>query len=449
MSVHRRRFLQATGAAAVAALAGCTGGDGDGDGNGSDGSGDDGSGGGGGNGSGGGSGGSDGSLKVGVLVPFSGEYAWVGENVLPVARLVANRINDAGGIDGRQVALVQGDTEASPDASLSAAKRLVDVEGVAGIIGPTSLTFSAVLDFFRENQVPVVSPTAGTTELNDVGGEFVFRTVPSDSLGGRAIAKAARRKEFNTVRSYERMALMVGNAQALQSFKAPITTSFEEFGGTLTTSLDFKTGKASYQSEVQNVLGSDPEIITLVASPEDSVKIMRAAFQAGYEGNWFVTQDQTNREFLEQTSEKVTQGILGLQEADNPEAADSGRVEAFVSAYKEANDGQEPGLFAKNTYDAMTVLGLAMVATVAASENLTGPNIAGHIPAVANPPEQTVTDFAAGKEAIAGGADVNYEGLVGPIDFDDSGDIQSPFAVMKSGGNAWEQVAVLPADQLT
>ncbi|WP_254536995.1 ABC transporter substrate-binding protein [Halomarina litorea] len=443
MNVRRRRFLQATGAATVAALAGCTGDDGDG--NDSDGNG--GGGGGGGNGSGGGGG--SGSLKLGVLVPFSGEYAWVGENVLPVARLVAQEINDDGGIGGEQVSLVQGDTEASPDASLSAAKKLVNVDGVAGIIGPTSLTFSAVSDFFRENQVPVVSPTAGTTALNDVGGEYIFRTVPSDTLGGRAIAKAARQKEFNTVQSYEQMGLMVGNAQALQSFKQPISSSFEEFGGTITESLDFKTGKAAYQSEVQTMLDSDPEIITLVASPEDSVKIMQAAFQAGYEGNWFVTQDQTNQDFLEQTSEKVTQGILGLQEADNPDAAESGRVEEFVSAYKEANDGSEPGLFAKNTYDAMVVMGLAMTATAQAGEDFTGSNLAPHIPEVANPPEQTVTTYADGAAAIREGTDVNYEGLVGPIDFDDVGDIQSPFAVMKSDSNAWEQVAVLPADQLT
>lgn len=316
------------------------------------------------------------------------------------------------------------------------------------IVGPTSLTFSAVIDFFQENEVPVVSPTAGTTALNDVGGEYIFRTVPSDSLGGRAIAKAARSKEYNTVSSYERMGLMVGKAQALQSFKKPISTSFEEFGGTVTTELDFKTGKSSYQSEVQSMMDSDPEVIALVGSPEDSVKIMQAAFQAGYEGNWFVTQDQTNAEFLKSTSDKVTENILGLQEADNPEAKESGRIEAFVSSYKEMH-GSEPGLFAKNTYDAMNVVGLTMAATVEAGAELTGPEIAGRIRDVSNPPETTVTDYAAGAAAIADGDDINYEGLVGPIDFDETGDIQSPFAIMKANADAWNSVAVLPASELS
>jgi ABC-type branched-subunit amino acid transport system substrate-binding protein len=460
--MDRRTFLTRTGGlATVTMLAGCGGDGGDGsDGDGGDGS-DGGDGGDGGDGSdggddgdmedggdGGSTDGGDGDIQVGVLVPFSGDYAWVGENVLPVARMVAEEINSNGGIGGRNVSIVQGDTEASPDASLTAAQQLIEVEGVAGIIGPTSLTYSAVADSFTQNQVPTVSPTAGTTTLDDQGGEYVFRTVPSDALGGRAIARAAREEQYNATQSYDQMTMMVGDREVFQSFSDPISSSFEEFGGTINETIDFRTGKSSYQSEVQSMMSTESEITVLVASIEDSVKIMEAAFQAGYEGNWFVTQDQTNQDFLSQSENQVTDGILGLQEAPFQEAQESGRSEAFNSDIQEFAGWDETRLFATNTYDAMNVLGLALHQTATAGSDLTGANVAGNIRTVANPPEQAVTNFADGASAIENGTDVDYRGLVGPIDFDDNGDIVAPFSIQKAEGGEWSEASLIPPEAL-
>ena len=427
----RRRVLRATGLAAMAGLAGCVvdirpqQGDDGGDGGGAS---------------------AEGEIIVGVLLPFTGEYDWVGSNVMVVAEMLAEEMNANGGVDGRDVKLVEGDTEASVDASVTAAQKLITVDGVSAIVGPTSLTFTGVIDLIQEEGVPCVSPTAGTTELDSVGGEYIFRTVPSDALGGRAIARAATAERYTGVKSYSDVALMVGQAPALQSFKAPITGSLEEFGATVTTTRDYSTGKSSYDSEISNVLNTDPELVCLVGPPEDSARIMRAAFQAGYEGNWFLTQDQTNQEFLDLVDERITDDVLGLTETHSSEAEDSGRIEAFTRAVT-AYSGEEPGLFAKNTYDAMTVVGLSMQAAIGAEGGVSREAVARNVPAVATPPGEAVTDYESGAPAAAEGT-VDYEGLVGPVDFDENGDIRSPFAIMRAEGGEWTRASVLTADEL-
>jgi neutral amino acid transport system substrate-binding protein len=443
----RRRFLGLAGATAVAGLAGCAGSGGSDDGGDSTAASTDAGGSGGSGSTATTTSGSSGGVSVGVLLPFTGEYDWVGSNVLPVVEMLAEEINADGGIGGNQVEVISGDTEATVDASVSAAQKLINVDGVDLIIGPTSLTFTGVIDLIQENSVPVVSPTAGTTALDTVGGDYIFRTVPSDSLGGRAISRAARNREFNTVASYSSMGLMVGNAPALQSFKAPVRDSFEEYGGTVTSVQDYATGKSSYQSEVSKMLSSGPELITLVGTPEDSAKILRAAFQAGYEGNWFVTQDQTNADFLELTDDRVTDGILGLVEADSPAAVEAGRVEQFAGDFQRYAN-REPGIFAKNTFDAMNIGALAMAAALDADGEITREGTASQVRPVATPPEATVTNYAEGAAALGEGTDINYEGIVGPCDFDEHGDISSPFAIMKATGGEWEQVATLPASEL-
>jgi len=395
-----------------------------------------------------GSGGS-GTPTIGVLLPFSGDYAWVGANVLPVTEMLVEEINNQGGIGGQQVSVVQADTEASPDASLSAAQRLVNVENVDGIIGPTSITISSVFDLFIENTVPVVTPTAGTTSLDTRGGEYVFRTVSSDALGGRAIAKATRDQQYNTIQDYSRMALMVGNKEVFQSFKEPVRSSFEEFGGTVTTAMDIRTGKASYQSEVQAMMDSDPEITVLIASVEDSVKITEAGFQAGFEGNWFATQDQTNQDFLSQSENQVTNGMLGLNAAAYQPAQEAGRLESFyqrITEYAGWDEGSKT--FATNTYVAVNVLGLAMKQVAANGNDITRSNIAAAIPTVAQPPETTVTSYTDGAATIDEGVDIDYAGLVGPINFDENGDIVAPFAIKKAQDGTWTEAASLPPEAL-
>lgn len=437
--MDRRSFLGRTsGLIGVTAMAGCSGNGGNGDtgngnGNGGEDSGND-------DANGGDDTGGD-AIKIGVQVPFSGDYAWVGENVMPVAEMVAEQINDAGGINGREISVVQADTEASPDASLSAIQRLIDVEGVVAILGPTSLTYSAVSDNFLENEIPMVSPTAGTTALDTDGGEYIFRTVPSDALGGRAIARAA------IDQGYEEMTMLVGNQEVFQSFREPIRSSFEEFGGTVNEVIEFRTGKSSYQSEVQSMMSTDPEITALIGSVEDSVSIMEAAFQANYQGDWFVTQDQTNQEFLGQSENQVTDGIFGLQEAPYSEAQEAGRLDEFRQQIKSYAGWEENRIFATNTYDAMNVVGLALKQTAQNDAEITGTNLATSIPEVANPPEQAVTNYEDGAAAIEDGTDVDYRGLVGPIDFDGNGDVVAPFSIQSAEGGEWsEATRVTPED---
>ncbi|MDR9411957.1 MAG: ABC transporter substrate-binding protein [Haloquadratum sp.] len=420
--MQRRRFITAaTAAAGMGLLAGCTGGDGD-------------------------AAGAD-PLTIGVLVPFSGDYAWVGANVLPAVQMVAEQVNEAGGIGGRQLRVVQGDTEALPDASLSATQQLISVEEVAGIIGPTSLTYSAVADLFVENGVPTVTPTAGTTTLDTQGGEYVYRTVPSDSIGGRAIAAAAREERINGVGSFGSMALMVGQREVYQSFKQPIGSSFTEFGGEVVSELDFRTGKASYESEVQALTEAAPEITALVASIEDSVKIMEAAYQAGYEGSWFLTQDQTNVDFLSQSEAVVTDGALGIQEAPYEAAQADGRAAAFDAAIQEYAGWEETRLFATNAYDAANLLFLAMHKGQVDNGAVDRASTAANVRAVASPDGTVVTDFDSGAAAISEGTAVDYRGLVGPIDFNEFGDIAAPFSIRRAEGDRWVEAGrVRPAD---
>lgn len=388
-------------------------------------------------------------LKVGLLLPFTGQYAWVGENVQPVAQMIAEEVNGSGGINGREITFVQGDTEGVVDAGTTAAQKLINVDDVMALVGPTSLSFSGSKNLIIDNGVPMVTPTAGTTELDQACKDVCFRTVPSDSLGGRAIARAATDGQYlgEEAQAWETPVLMVAQSPAMVSFKEPIEQSFADYGVEVAEVIEFSPGKPSYRSEVQQALSASPDGIVLVAAPEDSARVMTNAFQTGYEGGWFVTQDQTNAEYIELAGADLVQGAYGLEEVASEEGRELNA--AFEERYQEYA-GDDVKIFGTNTYDSMNVIALAMYRDAMDDGEITRQSLSEHIRAVSDPGEDKtqVTNFTEGKEALDAGEEIDYRGLVGPIDFDEWGNITAPFGIRQVQDGAWETVATIPASEL-
>jgi neutral amino acid transport system substrate-binding protein len=389
-------------------------------------------------------GGEGGELNLGLLLPYTGQYSWVGENVEGAAAPMIEEINTSGGIGGRQINLVRGDTEGTVDAGVLAARKLANTDQAVAFIGPTSLSFTGVRQVVVDTETPVITPTAGTVEFDEAGTSLFHRTVPSDSLGGKAIAKAlSEPDEFLGSASVTNVALMVGDAPALVSFQEPIETSLEEYGVPLATSINYSVGRESYRSEVADVVGQDPDMIILVGEPADSAKIMQQARQNGYTGGWFVTQDQTNADYIELAGPDVVEGVFGLEEAAPESAADL--REQFTEFL-----GHEPDIFQTNAYDAVNVTTLAMYLADAEDGEVTRATIEAHINDVANPDDGdvVVTSFAEGKEAIDAGDGIDYQGLSGPVDFDEFGSITAPFQIRQVTDGAFAPVSVIDAEDL-
>src|SRR6187401_2559285 len=77
-------------------------------------------------------------LKIGALLPFTGDLSDFGQPMYDAMQLAVDQINEAGGVNGQPVELVQGDDGTAPQQAVEEARRLVDVEGVSAIIGPAA-----------------------------------------------------------------------------------------------------------------------------------------------------------------------------------------------------------------------------------------------------------------------------------------------------------------------
>jgi branched-chain amino acid transport system substrate-binding protein len=120
-----------------------------------------------------------GLLKVGAVMPLTGERAQTGEISKNALIMAVDDINRAGGIRGQQVSLIIEDDNDQPDLARSAAKKLISEHGVLVLIGAGSFeAVSEIEKIAQERRVPCLETSASDKEAPELDGNYVFHMVP-------------------------------------------------------------------------------------------------------------------------------------------------------------------------------------------------------------------------------------------------------------------------------
>ena len=129
-------------------------------------------------------------LKIGLMLPFSGTFAALGENIASAFELC---INEQGGkLGGRAVALVRLDDESDPAKAPANVNRLLGRDTVDILIGTVhSGVVMALVQAAREREVPLIIPNAGNVAATrDLCSPYVFRSSFSNWQPAYGMGKA-------------------------------------------------------------------------------------------------------------------------------------------------------------------------------------------------------------------------------------------------------------------
>jgi branched-chain amino acid transport system substrate-binding protein len=126
------------------------------------------------------------TIKIGVGGAHSGDLASYGLPTVKAAELVVEKINAAGGIDGKQVVLVIEDDQCKEEVAVNTAAKLVGEEVVAVIGHICSGATKAALDIYNASGILAISPSATSPELTQSGDYPNFlRTIAPDDAQAR------------------------------------------------------------------------------------------------------------------------------------------------------------------------------------------------------------------------------------------------------------------------
>ena len=130
-------------------------------------------------------------IRVGLLTPLTGAVATYGQSVRNAVVMGIDSINASGGINGRQIKLIVLDDKGDSTESAQAARRLIDREKVALIIGPViTPAVMAVAPIAQAEGIPMITPTGTGDQITELG-DYIFRAAYKDSFQGRIMAQFA------------------------------------------------------------------------------------------------------------------------------------------------------------------------------------------------------------------------------------------------------------------
>lgn len=143
------------------------------------------------------------TIKLGAFFDLSGPASFIGTPTKLVAEMVVAEINKNGGVDGRELELVMGDTQGNPAKAASLAKKFIYKDKVVAIIGPTRTgTGMNVKGIVEKAKVPTVMTVGGDPVI--MGGkfgsyEYVFKSPQRSETAVKRLFSFLRDKELQRV----------------------------------------------------------------------------------------------------------------------------------------------------------------------------------------------------------------------------------------------------------
>ncbi len=145
-----------------------------------------------------------GTYKVGAVFSVTGRTSFLGDPENKTALMLAEEINNAGGINGKKLELIVYDTEGDATKANLAVKKLISKDKVCVVIGPSlSGTTLAVLPVAEQNETPLISCAASYKIVHNAETgkpyKWVFKTPQTDTMAVEAIYTHLKKRGLNKI----------------------------------------------------------------------------------------------------------------------------------------------------------------------------------------------------------------------------------------------------------
>ncbi|HNV61039.1 MAG TPA: ABC transporter substrate-binding protein [Rhodoferax sp.] len=292
-------------------------------------------------------------LKVGLMLPYTGTYAALGNAIENGFRL---HVAEQGGkLGGREVEYVKVDDESDPSKATDNVNKLVKRDNVDVLIGSVhSGVAMAMAKVAKDTGTILIVPNAGADAVTGpMCAPNIFRSSFSNWQPGYAmgevVAKKGHKKVVTITWKY------AAGDESVKGFKE----SFEKGGGTVVKELNLPFPNVEFQALLTEIAAAKPDAVYTFFAGGGAVKFVKDYAAAGLKktiplyGSGFLT-DGT----LDAQGADASGLFTALHYADS---LNTPRDNAFRLAYAKTYKLQ-PDVYAVQGYDAAQMLGIGMAA---------------------------------------------------------------------------------------
>jgi ABC-type branched-subunit amino acid transport system substrate-binding protein len=383
---------------------------------------------------------------VGAVLELTGPAGRFGQAAAKSVELAFKEINDAGGAAGCQLAMELRDSQSQGSVAVDQARQLVDLKRVPVIIGGiiSSVSIPVLTSVTAPSGVVQISPASSSPTLTRIAQEgkangIFFRTITSDALQGTAAAKYAMDQGIKAI------AIIHVNNDFGVNMVSEFRRAYEALGGKITTITPYNQSQPSYAPEVTRALEGDPPALYLVSYPGDGTSIARTWISQGGPAKFLLVDGMNSADFIKDVGPKYLNDAYGT--SSGTEATPS--TEHFAKAYPAMSGGFDASApAADRAYDAAAIVGLA----IAQAGKFEAPAIRDAIRKVTSSDGEPIgagpDGFRKALQFIKDGKPIRYQGVIGRVSFDESGDITGPFRLWRIQNGEVTTVGEMSTDQV-
>ena len=216
------------------------------------------------------------TIKIGVILPLTGEAASAGENSLAGIVLAVKEVNDKGGILGRKIELIIEDDKCSSE-GVNAMNKLINIDKVVAVLGPAcSASGGPALPIVQENKIPAVI-TASAPHLTKIG-DYIFRVYPSDTFQGEFAAEYI----FNELEKKKVAVIYVKNDWG-QGLRDVFVQKFKELGGEIISDDAVTQETKDFRTQLTKIKSSEAEILYFPVYPANGIAAFKQIKELGFD----------------------------------------------------------------------------------------------------------------------------------------------------------------------
>ncbi len=381
---------------------------------------------------------SAGHVSFGVLSCFTGPLAVLGQAMLQGSQVAQQVINKNGGVLGKQLDLSHEDTQCDEADAVPAVRKLLASDNATGIIGPETQEIAAVSPIVSAAKIPTEFQ-GGSTAFDKNTNQYLWRSSPSDSQLGVAMALYAHQKGYKTA------ALLFSSDIAQQTIPTPIKATWLKFGNTIVSNITVAPGQTSYRTQVQQIISASPDVIFTQLDPQTAAVMFQNFKELDNLAIPIVGTDVTSgNDYLSAITYPIAHDHLISVYGTNATGA---AADNFGKAFAGLNGATaQPIAGANYAYDAVISLALAMDK----AGTTDGPAVVADMKQVTNPPGTACDDYASCLKAIKAGTKIKMDGSSGDLIYNAFNNVFGPYGAFQADATtgAESQVQLLSAADL-
>lgn len=294
---------------------------------------------------------------IGASFELTGNVANYGKSTLSGLKLAVDQVNKAGGVNGKQLVVVESDNKSEPAESGNSVTNLITQDKVVAVVGPaTSGCVFAATPVVTSNKVPLIAPCATAPAITVDNGqvkEFIFRACFIDPFQGRVMAEFA-----DKTLGVKNVAIL---HDASSDYSKGLAEVFEktlnEKGGKVVAKEAFLSKDIDFKAALTKIKAANPEAIYIPGYYEEVAKIIKQTREIGLNVPLIGCDGWDSPKLVEIAGPEALNNTYFSSAFSVQDQTES--VQKFIADYK-AMYQKDPDIFCMQGYNAGLVLADAL-----------------------------------------------------------------------------------------